>query len=203
MPDVKKPYLTFTKCRINIRSLWTKLNSSDGLHNTNFINNSLQNLRPSGRLLNRTDFYRNFQNIFVIVVGTGAFQTWLLSKIPREECSLRKSSNFLLILYLYFKFKSIVKSKFCMRIATQVQPAFLFTNSTAVQKRNAKFLWNPILSFADEQKVRSKRTSTAVAFALILYASCRGHKTPLECKPEKQFYSMKNCRSEIHLHAWL
>ena len=79
-----------------------KLNSSDELGNTNFTNINLQNLRPSGRLLNRTDICRAFQNIFVIVVGNGALQTWLLNKVPREQCSLKKSCNFLRMLYLEF-----------------------------------------------------------------------------------------------------
>lgn len=39
----------------------TKLNSIDERHNTNFINISLQNLRPSGRLLNRTDVLELFK----------------------------------------------------------------------------------------------------------------------------------------------
>ena len=73
-----------------------KLNSTDERHNTNFININLQNLRPSGRLLNRTDVCRTCQNIFVIVVGNGALQTWLSNKYQEN------SSNFLRIPYLDF-----------------------------------------------------------------------------------------------------
>jgi hypothetical protein len=62
-----------------------QLNSSDELHNTNFANINLQNLRPIGQLLNRIGVCRIVQNIFIIMVGNGVLQTRLLSKVRREQ----------------------------------------------------------------------------------------------------------------------